>query len=561
MPIRKPTKLKPCAVCGELFLPEKPSSKICKKTHYSDCPICGCKMIWNTTRKPEPCSATCRKESTRLMYIRKYGVDHPMKSKEVQEHHKKAMMAKYGVEHALQSDEIKQKASDSIREKLGVAWALSNDEVRKKSKQTMLIRYGAETTLESKVLRDKVNSTMLDKYGNNVPTRVQSIRDKIKSTNLERYNVENPMMDPDIAKRSRNSRYTNISQITDTIKSVLMEKYGVDNPSKIPEVKKKISEKLRESYPTWKDKMIETNLERYGVPYFCMTDECKELQGSIISKTNRKFGNMLSEFKIPYRLEFRIENNSYDIHLPDSNILIEIDPSYTHNVASNHWGAVKDKYYHRDKTDLAEKNGYRCIHVWDWDDWGKVVDLVRPIERRIYARNCDIYRINKDVGDKFLNLYHLQGTCRGQLLYLGLVYEGELVEIMTFGKSRYDKSYYVALMRLCTKSGVKVVGGASRLFSYATNEYGLSSIISYCDRSKFTGDVYEKMGMKFKRITPPQEVWSKSTQHITANLLRARGYDQLFGTKYDKGASNEELMLKNGWLPVYDCGQRVYVFE
>ena len=132
---------------------------------------------------------------------------------------------------------------------------------------------------------------------------------------------------------------------------------------------------------------------------------------------------------------------------------------------------------------------------------------------------------------------------------------------MTFGNSRFDKNYYTELMRLCTVPGVQVIGGASRLFHFATHEYGLHSIISYCDRSKFTGTVYEKMGMKFKRITPPQEIWSKSTQHITANLLRARGYDQLFKTNYGKGTSNEELMLQNGWLPVYDCGQKVYVFE
>jgi hypothetical protein len=62
-------------------------------------------------------------------------------------------------------------------------------------------------------------------------------------------------------------------------------------------------------------------------------------------------------------------------------------------------------------------------------------------------------------------------------------------------------------------------------------------------------------------MTPPQEIWSKGSQKITANLLRAHGYDQLFGTNYGKGTSNEELMLQNGWLPVYDCGQRVYVFE
>ena len=79
--------------------------------------------------------------------------------------------------------------------------------------------------------------------------------------------------------------------------------------------------------------------------------------------------------------------------------------------------------------------------------------------------------------------------------------------------------------------------------------------------NEFDGSVYEKLGMTKIRITPPQEVWSKGNRKITANLLRSRGYDQLFGTDYGKGTSNEQLMLENGWLPVYDCGQAVYEYK
>lgn len=373
-------------------------------------------------------------------------------------------------------------------------------------------------------------------YNDKITTcSTECTQEKLRRRSLAKYGTEHPMQSDEVQKNFHDAMF---------------KKYGVKHALQIPG---KIEQQQKH--------VIETNTERWGVPFACFTPNCMSANRDIVSKTNLRFKQRLQDIGVASNIEFVLGKRSFDLNLEDSKVLIEINPSYTHNSFRNHWGQGLDRYYHRDKTDLAEKNGYRCIHVWDWDDWGKVIDLIRPIERRIYARNCDIYRINKDVGDKFLNLYHLQGTCRGQLLYLGLVYEGELVELMTFGKSRYDKHYYVELMRLCTKPGVKVVGGASRLFSYATSEYGLSSIISYCDRSKFRGDVYEKIGMKFKRITPPQEVWSKSTQHITANLLRARGYDQLFGTNYGKGTSNEELMLQNGWLPVYDCGQSVYTFE
>ena len=30
-------------------------------------------------------------------------------------------------------------------------------------------------------------------------------------------------------------------------------------------------------------------------------------------------------------------------------------------------------------------------------------------------------------------------------------------------------------------------------------------------------------------------------------------------TNYRKGTSNEQLMIDYGWLPVYDCGQAIYL--
>lgn len=131
---------------------------------------------------------------------------------------------------------------------------------------------------------------------------------------------------------------------------------------------------------------------------------------------------------------------------------------------------------------------------------------------------------------------------------------------MTFGRPRYNNNYDIELLRMCSKPGYRIIGGASKLFKYATHSWELSDIISYCDLSKFDGEVYTQLGMKFSYNSPPQEIWSKDQKKITANLLRQRGYDQLFNTTYGKGTSNEQLMVEHGWLPVYDCGQAVYAY-
>lgn len=435
-----------------------------------------------------------------------------------------------------------------------------------KRKETMTKRYGAPTTLQSKELTQKVKDTVMEKYGVDNVMKNKDIKTKAEQTCIKKYGVRNPMSDPDIAKKSAESRKANMDEIVEHMKQTWLQKYGVNNPSKCPEVIDKITDTFMKKYGVkravnvseFRQKMVDTMMERYGVPYYVFTEDYRKYSSSI----NKKFGELLEKNNISFTTEFGLENRFYDFKLTDNNILIEVDPSYTHNIVGNHFSnSGLDFDYHLLKSQIAEENGYRCIHVFDWDNTEDLMYMLKPVSRVLYARNCDVWKIRKEVGDQFLNENHLQKSCRGQTLYLGLVCDNELVMLMTFGKSRYNKHCDIELLRLCSKRDIRVVGGASKLFHFATEEYGLSSIISYCDVSKFTGNVYEKIGMKYSHLTPPQLIWSRGTEKITSNLLRAKGYDKLFKTSYGKGTSNEMLMLQNGWLPVYDCGQKVYVFD
>ena len=121
---------------------------------------------------------------------------------------------------------------------------------------------------------------------------------------------------------------------------------------------------------------------------------------------------------------------------------------------------------------------------------------------------------------------------------------------MTFGKPKFDKSHTVQLYRMCTKLGYEVDGGYDLLSKYAS-EFGLYDIIAYADFSKTDGSEYESIGMKFDHQTPPRRIWSKDTQYINSSLIVSGR------STYH---SDEEL-LNDGWLPVYDCGQRVYVWN
>ena len=200
--------------------------------------------------------------------------------------------------------------------------------------------------------------------------------------------------------------------------------------------------------------------------------------------------------------------------------------------------------------------------LWDWDNLEIVIDIINNNKKKIYARSCEVKEIKKKkIIDEFLNENHLQGTCRGQNIKLGLYYNNELVELMTFGKPIYNKKYEYELLRLCTKLGYFVIGGASKLFTYFKEKYCPNSIISYCDKSKFDGKIYNNLGFNLIDTTQPACHWCERhcKIHITDNLLRKLGADAILGTSFDKGTSNEQIMLNNGFVQVYDCGQ--YVFE
>ena len=493
---------KTCEICGKQFQTKSKLKKICYDDHYLTCPDCGKQVLWNKTEEFKGCKSCNQKRAVELR------------------------------------------------------------------KQTMMKRYRAPTTLQSKQLKMKYESTMSDRYGAKNPMQCQKLRSKAADTNVERYGSKNPMQNKEIAKKSADSRKDHMDEIVEHIKQTWMEKYDVDNISKCPDIIDKITDTVMKRYgvkraiqiPEFRHKMIDTMISRYQVPWYVQSEEYRSNEHFRVSKINEIFRDILEKHDISYEQEYPIEFKNYDFYLPESRTLIEIDPTYTHNIIGNHLNKNGiESSYHLEKTKLAHKYNMHCIHVFDWDNWDQILNIILP-KKAVYARNCKILKLFSDVTDEFLSKYHLQGTCRGQEVSLGLVQDDKLYMVMTFGKPRYNKNYAVEILRFATLPGYRVIGGASKLFKYFVNTFEIDSIISYCDLSKFDGDVYEKIGMTYLRNTSPQEIWSKDNNRITANLLRQRGYDQLFGTDYGKGVSNEQLMIENGWLPVYDCGKAVYAY-
>lgn len=208
-----------------------------------------------------------------------------------------------------------------------------------------------------------------------------------------------------------------------------------------------------------------------------------------------------------------LNSKEIDIFNIDKKIAIEFNGNYWHS------NLKLPKSYHYNKSVEAESLGIRLIHVYEyeWDNPTKkkiILSLIKSacglFSRRIYARKCSVREITNKQARDFNNNNHLQGHRNAKITY-GLFYENELVQLMSFSKTKYNRNIREddswEIIRECTSINTLVVGGVSKLYKYFLKNNIVKSIFSYCDFNKFTGESYEKLGMKFIGYTGPDMKW------------------------------------------------------
>lgn len=83
----------------------------------------------------------------------------------------------------------------------------------------------------------------------------------------------------------------------------------------------------------------------------------------------RLVAEILDKHNIKYTCQFLIEDKSYDFHIVDTNILIEVDGLYWHgkNVSDDELNSVQKINRHNDliKNELAKRLNYRLIRIWE----------------------------------------------------------------------------------------------------------------------------------------------------------------------------------------------------
>lgn len=443
----------------------------------------------------------------------------------------------------------------------------------------------------------KKESTNIQKWGTKNPQSLESVKQKQKNSLIEKYGVDN---------------YAKTNEFLIKSKSIFKEKYGVDNPSKNQKIIEKIKAKAKSrDYNKIRKKRTETYIKKYGKTHnkhFHLTDEnikklndidflvdqhynlkksCCEIANDLgcsstpILKKLSKAGYTIKRYNtssieneiveyiktftnsISYNSRTVIPPKEIDIYIPEKNTAIEINGTYWHSELNG-----KDKFYHLSKTDLCNQKGIRLWHIFDFE-WNNKKDIVKSKisgifnnHQKIAARKCLINTVSKEQKNSFLTENHLQGTA-GSNIDLGLFFKDQLVCLMTFGKSRYNKNYQWEMVRFCSKQTYTIQGGASKLFSFFVKKYSPETIVSYADRRWSNGNLYNQLGFKLSHSSDPNYYYfNRSTPHCIESRIKYQKHKltSLFKNVNIK-KTEWEIMIENNYDRIWDCGNLVFVWS
>lgn len=179
---------------------------------------------------------------------------------------------------------------------------------------------------------------------------------------------------------------------------------------------------------------------------------------------------------------------------------------------------------------------------------------------KIRASKLNLKNVDVKTEKAFLSENHYQGYVPSSICYGLFNNDEQLLVLMSFGKPRYTKKYDWELLRLCTKKGYIVYGGASKLLKHFTQN-NVGSIISYCNRDKFGGKVYHSLGFTSKGITKGY-YYEKDGIRYHRSCFTKKQCLLKWPNKYDETWTESRIMESEGYTKVVDkIGQETFVLN
>lgn len=576
-----------CKWCGKEFTPHTKRDSYCYDTHYAKCVVCGKEFEVDVRTHPETktCSTECKykfassqhdyakgAETAKQNLMEKYGVDNIVKIPGSIDKMKNTCREKYGTDWYAQTDSYKESVKSTCLEKYGVDHHLKAKEVIDKRKETVEEKYGVSNVFQSSIIKNKSKQAIKEKYGVEYITQSTDIVAKIKQANLKKYGVIHPMMLPEFkqkAERTNIERY-GFKAITQQHISNIQEWYlFIDDP-------KGYIENHYSTRPTPVQLAADLGVDRTTIDAHLEKHNCFNCVKLFQSTMETEIQQFILSIDPTVRIETHdrkiISPLEFDLYLPDYKLAIECNPTATHNSSvADPWGSEpKATNYHKIKTDMSESKDVFLFHIfgYEWVHKKEIIcsmlrNLIGKNENVVYARKCCVVDVSGSDARLFLDANHRQGNANSPIR-LGLVYNNELVSLMTFGrmrgsigqsKERLTDCY--ELVRFCNSQNTSVVGGASKLLKHFIDCYSPARIRSFSDRAHTRGMLYSTLGFNEVARSSAGYVWVNTKDDSAYHRMSAQKQNIrrfLKDDSIDLSKTEKQIMIEHGFVQVFDSG-------
>jgi hypothetical protein len=429
------------------------------------------------------------------------------------------------------------------------------------------------------IVRKKQKKTMCSdecrRIWANKPENKDKLKESIKNGVIKKYGVEHIWSVKSIHKKTMLNR--------DRDESIRKQKETVRNKHL-----KKLLPKLKDNGIKLLDEYSKNKNGNTSLPYNFKCLVCDNIFNStllgsgIIPRCTKCYNNIKNNKLETFITDFLNDNDikfitnsrkiippkEIDIFIPDYNLAIELNGLYWHGELNG-----KDKNYHIKKTKNCYNKNITLLHFSEDDIINKgniILSILRNKLKlntnKIYARKCIIKKIDNKQKTIFMNNNHLGGGNTKDSVSYALLYNNEIVSVMSFSKRKITKgtpSWEIS--RFANKLNHTVIGSFSRLFNKFLLEYNPDMVISYVDLRLSSYDykksVYYNNGMELDSYTPPNYwYFYRSDNKEKFHRYKFRK-DVLVKEGFDYNKTEWEIMKERGFDRLWDCGNIKFIYK
>lgn len=257
------------------------------------------------------------------------------------------------------------------------------------------------------------------------------------------------------------------------------------------------------------------------------------------SSLELRFKSFLEEYSLAHEHQKRLNLND-KCYIPDfiiNNLIVECDGLYWHS------DECRPDDYHLNKKEVYDNAGYNSLFFRE-DEIREKFDIVKSVvlnqlnrSNRIFARHCQLDKLDDKTSDVFFETNHLMGKGRGSTYILR--FKDDIVAALRLKRTK-ENNYEIS--RFCNNKFNTVVGSFSRLLKFAITDKKPDSIMTFIDRRYGKGAYLKDLGFNYVHVYPSFR-WTDG--FITFHRLKFPG-----NSGYD-----------NGLFKIYDCGQAKWVIN